>query len=102
MDLLAIERACRRYARFCDVCFGAVFQPDLRAIVDMMDCGPGERILEVGVGTGLPLPLHPRHARVVGIDICRHMLDQARTRLARRGCARRFPSPAGCDCEVPA
>ncbi|HEY5293128.1 MAG TPA: methyltransferase domain-containing protein [Burkholderiales bacterium] len=85
MDIRAIEQAYRRYSRFYDVCFGAVFQPGRRAIVDRMDCGPGERILEVGVGTGLSLPLYPRNVSVVGIDISRHMLDQARIRLARDG-----------------
>jgi phosphatidylethanolamine/phosphatidyl-N-methylethanolamine N-methyltransferase len=48
-----------------------------------MDCSPGERILEVGVGTGLSLPLYPQDVRVVGIDISRDMLEQARVRLAR-------------------
>lgn len=87
MDIPAIELAYRRYARFnfYYVCFGAVFQPGRRAIVDRMQCSPGERILEVGVGTGLSLPLYPRDVRVVGIDISRAMLDQARARLARGG-----------------
>ena len=85
MDIRAIEQAYRRYARFYDICFGAVFQPGRRAIVDSMECGPGERILEVGVGTGLSLPLYPDNVSVVGIDISRHMLDQARVRRARCG-----------------
>ena len=79
------EQAYRRYARFYDVCFGAVFQPGRRAIVDRMECSAGERILEVGVGTGLSLPLYPHNVSVVGIDISRDMLDQARVRLARDG-----------------
>ena len=85
MDILAIEQAYRRYARVYDICFGAVFQPGRRAIVERMGCSPGERILEVGVGTGLSLPLYPQDVRVVGIDISRHMLEQARVRLARDG-----------------
>lgn len=85
MDILAIEQAYRRYSRVYDVCFGAVFQPGRRAIVERMDCRPGERILEVGVGTGLSLPLYPQDVRVVGIDISRHMLAQARVRLERDG-----------------
>ena len=87
MDIRAIEQAYKRYARFYDVCFGAVFQPGRRAIVETMDCSPGECVLEVGVGTGLSLPLYPQSARVVGIDISRDMLDQARLRLARDGLA---------------
>jgi len=85
LDILAIERAYRRYARFYDVGFGAVFQPGRRAVVDRMNCVPGERILEVGVGTGLSLPLYPDNVSVVGIDISRHMLDRARVRQARCG-----------------
>jgi phosphatidylethanolamine/phosphatidyl-N-methylethanolamine N-methyltransferase len=85
LDIQAVEQAYRRYARFYDVCFGAVFQPGRKAIVERMDCSPGERILEVGVGTGLSLPLYPQDVSVVGIDISREMLQQARTRLARDG-----------------
>lgn len=85
MDIRAVEQAYRRYARFYDVCFGAVFQPGRKAIVERMDCRAGERILEVGVGTGLSLPLYPGEVSVVGIDISRDMLDQARRRLERGG-----------------
>lgn len=53
MDIRAIEHAYKRYAAFYDLCFGAVLQSGRRAIVAKMACGPGERILEVGVGTGL-------------------------------------------------
>ena len=85
MNIPAIEQAYRRYSRVYDVCFGAVFQPGRRAIVDRMGCAPGERILEVGVGTGLSLPLYPDNVSVVGIDISRDMLAQARARQARCG-----------------
>ncbi|MFH1605006.1 MAG: class I SAM-dependent methyltransferase [Pseudomonadota bacterium] len=85
MNIRAIEQAYRRYARFYDVCFGAVFQPGRKAIVDRMNCSAGEWILEVGVGTGLSLPLYPENVNVMGIDISRHMLERARARQARCG-----------------
>lgn len=85
MDIAAIEQAYRRYAGIYDLCFGAVFQPGRRVIVDRMNCAPGERILEVGVGTGLSLPLYPAHVRVTGIDISRPMLERACARRARSG-----------------
>lgn len=85
MDIRAIEQTYRRYARFYDFCFGAIFQPGRRAIIDRMDCAPGERILEVGVGTGLSLPLYPEDVTVTGIDISRDMLDQALARKDRDG-----------------
>ena len=83
MDIRAIEHAYRRYARFYDFVFGAVFQPGRKAIVERMDCRPGERVLEVGVGTGLSLHLYPKNVLITGIDISRDMLAQAQARKVR-------------------
>jgi phosphatidylethanolamine/phosphatidyl-N-methylethanolamine N-methyltransferase len=83
MDISAIEQAYRRYARFYDFVFGAVFQPGRKAIVARMNCRSGERILEVGVGTGLSLLLYPRNVLVTGIDISRDMLAQAQAKKER-------------------
>lgn len=82
MDIDTIEKAYRRYAPRYDFYFGALFQPGRRAVIQKMRCRPGERVLEVGVGTGLSLPLYPRDVQVVGIDISQEMLLRAH---ARRG-----------------
>jgi phosphatidylethanolamine/phosphatidyl-N-methylethanolamine N-methyltransferase len=52
-----------------------------RHAVSQLGPRAGERILEVGVGTGLSLPLYPVGCDVVGIDISEPMLDVARARL---------------------
>src|SRR5690348_959691 len=83
MELEAIKKAYRRYARLYDLYFGAVFQPGRKAVVQRMNCTSGQRVLEVGVGTGLSLPLYPNDARVTGIDISPEMLERAQVRLAR-------------------
>ncbi len=83
MDIRAVENAYKRYARVYDFVFGAVFQPGRKAIIEHMNCAPGERILEVGVGTGLSLPLYPKDVQVTGIDISREMLAQAQARKER-------------------
>lgn len=83
MDLQAIEKVYRRYAPSYDFYFGAVLQPGRRAVIDAMRCRPGERILEVGVGTGLSLPLYPRDVRVVGVDVSPEMLERAEERKRR-------------------
>ena len=85
MELEAIKKAYRRYARLYDLYFGAVFQPGRKAVVQRMACRAGQRVLEVGVGTGLSLPLYPAGAQVTGIDISPEMLERARVRLAREG-----------------
>lgn len=85
MELEAIKKAYRRYARLYDLYFGALFQPGRRAVIERMHCRAGQRVLEVGVGTGLSLPMYPAGVRVTGIDISPEMLERARSRLEREG-----------------
>lgn len=82
MDKDSIITTYRRYARHYDAIFGAIFDPGRRVIVDKMDPQPGERILEVGVGTGISLAYYPEHVSVVGIDLSPHMLERAEQRVA--------------------
>jgi len=45
----------------------------------------GQRVLEVGVGTGKNVPYHPAGARVTGIDISAPMLARASGRVGNLG-----------------
>jgi phosphatidylethanolamine/phosphatidyl-N-methylethanolamine N-methyltransferase len=83
MQIEAVKAAYRRYARVYDMVFGAVLQPGRKAVLDALKLKPGDRVLEVGVGTGISLPLYPREVRITGIDISREMLERARARVAR-------------------
>jgi phosphatidylethanolamine/phosphatidyl-N-methylethanolamine N-methyltransferase len=65
------------------VVFGAVLQPGRRAVLEALKLKPGDRVLEVGVGTGISLPLYPRSVRITGIDVSHEMLEKARARVAR-------------------
>ena len=85
MDRDAILKSYRRYAGGYDLYFGALFQPGRRAIIDRMACRPNESVLEVGVGTGLSLPLYPTDVRVTGVDISPDMLARAEERCQRHG-----------------
>ncbi len=84
VDINAVQRVYRRYAPAYDFYFGAMFQPGREEIIARMDCRPGDRILEVGVGTGLSLSLYPPHVEVTGIDLSREMLARARVRRRRQ------------------
>ena len=85
MQIEAVKAAYRRYAGVYDAVFGPVLQPGRRAVVEALGCRPGDRVLEVGVGTGLSLPLYPAGVKLTGIDVSREMLDKARRRVATRG-----------------
>jgi phosphatidylethanolamine/phosphatidyl-N-methylethanolamine N-methyltransferase len=84
MQLDTVKAAYRRYAGFYDALFGPVLQPGRKAVIEALHCRPGERVLEVGVGTGLSLDLYPADVRVTGIDVSREMLEKARRRVAKR------------------
>lgn len=84
MQIEAVKTAYRRYARIYDAVFGPVLQPGRRALLEALKLRPGDRVLEVGVGTGLSLPLYPASVRITGVDVSREMLDKARDRVARR------------------
>ncbi len=84
MSIALIQRGYRWFAPLYDLVFGASLAPGRRAALAALDCRPGERILEVCVGTGLSLPLYPIQVRVTGIDISRDMLDKAAARVALR------------------
>src|SRR5258706_12649497 len=84
MQIDTVKAAYRRYAGFYDALFGPVLQPGRKAVIEALKCQPGERVLEVGVGTGLSLDLYPPEVRVTGIDVSREMLEKARRRGAKR------------------
>jgi phosphatidylethanolamine/phosphatidyl-N-methylethanolamine N-methyltransferase len=84
MQIEAVKAAYRRYANVYDALFGPVLQPGRKVLMQALQCRPGQRVLEVGVGTGLSLPLYPSYVRVTGVDLSREMLDKARTRVHRR------------------
>lgn len=77
----SVVRAYRRYARFYDLIFGAIFHPGRQTAIEHLHCQTGDRILEVGVGTGLSLALYPPDVAVVGIDLSDEMLSRARHRV---------------------
>ncbi len=87
MDLQDTLRTYRLFSGSYDFVFGPLFHPGRKDAVRFANDAPGQRILEVGVGTGLSLPYFRRDAEVTGIDVSAEMLAKARRRVARRGLA---------------
>jgi len=82
MELAKIERVYTSYARIYDQIFGKVFNEGRESAIRNLNVQPDERILEVGIGTGLALPMYPRHCQIVGIDFSEGMLNKAKQRAA--------------------
>jgi phosphatidylethanolamine/phosphatidyl-N-methylethanolamine N-methyltransferase len=85
MDKASIITAYKRYARSYDRLFGWILDPGRRLVVEKMNCLPGEKVLEVGVGTGLSLSSYPDQTSIMGIDISPHMLALANQRISSEG-----------------
>jgi phosphatidylethanolamine/phosphatidyl-N-methylethanolamine N-methyltransferase len=83
LDKQAVEKVYRRWAPVYDLVFGAVFDQARRAAISASE-RVGGRILEVGVGTGISLPLYSGNSRIYGIDLSEEMLRKARQRVTRR------------------
>jgi phosphatidylethanolamine/phosphatidyl-N-methylethanolamine N-methyltransferase len=76
-----VQRAYELYAPVYDFIFDWIFAPGRAAAVKQLDLRPSERTLEVGIGTGLNLPLYPPTCRLTGIDLSQEMLDKAVERV---------------------
>ena len=85
VDLDSVRRVYSRYAPIYDATFGWMTGFCQRRLVRRRSYAPGSRVLEIGVGTGLSLPLYPPDVRVVGIDVSPAMLERARARKAQIG-----------------
>ncbi len=87
LDADAVRDAYRRWAGVYDRVFGSVSAVGRRRAVQAVNETPGERLVEMGVGTGLALPHYSRRKRVTGIDLSSDMLALARARVDRENLA---------------
>ena len=80
-----VQRAYEFYAPVYDFIFDWIFAPGRSAAIAQLRLKPADSVLEIGIGTGLNLPLYPATCRLTGIDLSEEMLDKAIERVRDLG-----------------
>jgi len=69
------------WSRFYDATFGRLVHSRQQTALAQLHLRPGDRVLDMGVGTGMSLGEYPAHVRVVGLDLSEGMLRQAADKI---------------------
>ena len=80
-----VNRVYEKLAKVYDVVFGPTLHHGRLVAIERMAIKPGDRVLEVGVGTCINTSLYPTTCSVTGIDLSASMLEKARERVRREG-----------------
>jgi phosphatidylethanolamine/phosphatidyl-N-methylethanolamine N-methyltransferase len=80
-----VARVYENLAFVYDWTFGPTLHPGRMHALKCMGIKSNDRVLEVGIGTGINAALYPRDCSVTGIDLSAPMLEKARERIARKG-----------------
>ena len=79
-----VKNSYARWAPVYDLVFALVLRPGRKAAAAAAD-RLGGHVLDVGVGTGLELPMFDRRTRLTGIDLSEPMLRRAQRRVRAKG-----------------
>lgn len=71
------------WSYFYDLVWPSIVHRRTARAIEQMFIRPGERVLDIGVGTGLALASYPSYGRVTGIDLSEGMLRRAHRRAQR-------------------
>ena len=82
----AIEKFYKRLGPIYNFIYSKLlFDEGRRMAVTLLSLEPGHRVLEIGVGTGLTLPLYPNSCFVTGVDVSEGMLKKAHVLTEKEG-----------------
>ena len=80
-----VEKVYEKMSSWDDLFFGPTLQPGRLEAIRRLPIRPGQKVLEVGIGTGINAVLYPKNCVVTGIDFSAAMLKKAGRRIASHG-----------------
>lgn len=80
-----VEKVYEKISSWDDLIFGPTLQPGRLEAIRRLPIRPGQKVLEVGIGTGINAVLYPKNCLVTGIDFSAAMLKKAGRRIASHG-----------------
>jgi phosphatidylethanolamine/phosphatidyl-N-methylethanolamine N-methyltransferase len=64
--------------------FGRLVRRRIARAISHMNIKPGDRVLDLGIGTGASLDFYPKQGKIVGIDLSSGMLRECKKKLQNR------------------
>ncbi|HHF7375815.1 phospholipid N-methyltransferase PmtA [Legionella bozemanae] len=85
MSVASIRKVYNIYASFYNFLFGSIFNPGRSLCTEIVNKGAKQNatVLEIGIGTGLSLPLYRGDLQITGIDISEKMLEKAEEQVVK-------------------
>jgi len=83
LDNKHVKKSYARWAPIYDLVFALVLRPGRKAAAAAAD-RRGGHVLDVGVGTGLELPMFDRRTQLTGVDLSEPMLRRAQRRVSAK------------------
>jgi phosphatidylethanolamine/phosphatidyl-N-methylethanolamine N-methyltransferase len=78
------------HAMFYDATFGRLVRRRIERAIHHMNIADGDRVLDLGIGTGVSLNFYPSHAQLFGVDLSGGMLREARKKIREMNLDRAF------------
>src|SRR5439155_19736582 len=69
------------HSMFYDATFGRLVRRRIARAINHMNIAQTDRVLDLGIGTGVSLSYYPQRGRVIGIDLSAGMLREARKKI---------------------
>jgi phosphatidylethanolamine/phosphatidyl-N-methylethanolamine N-methyltransferase len=80
-----VEKIYEKFGPYYNFVFGKLlFQEGRETAIEFLELEDKAKVLEVGVGTGLTLPLYPRDCKVIGVDLSESMLKEAQELILKK------------------